>query len=128
MHNLCHETLGGEERAGQPTAELSLMAFPCVVGRETDCDLRLPHAFVSRHHCRFLLREGTVWIEDLLSRNGTFLNGERVREARHVRDGDQLDVAYLAFRVRLVKPPVREVEEAMRQAPADGVQVVLVTR
>jgi pSer/pThr/pTyr-binding forkhead associated (FHA) protein len=36
--------------------------------------------------------DGVVYLEDLRSRNGTFLNGRRVTEAIEVREGDEIDV------------------------------------
>jgi CheY-like chemotaxis protein len=48
-----------------------------------------------------------VWVEDLGSRNGTRLNGEPVAGARPLADGDRLELARLAFRVRLTGPPAR---------------------
>jgi predicted component of type VI protein secretion system len=104
MQDLWLEEMTGDPGDRHPAAGLHVARFPCVLGRETDCDLRLPTPLVSRHHCRFFLRDGAVWVEDLISRNGTFLNRERIGEARPLRDGDRLDVAYLPFRARLASP------------------------
>jgi pSer/pThr/pTyr-binding forkhead associated (FHA) protein len=49
-----------------------------LVGREQDCDLRLPCEFLSRHHCALLLDDCTLRIRDLGSKNGTFVNGRRI--------------------------------------------------
>jgi len=47
---------------------------------------------VSREHARLSSYDGVVYVEDLRSRNGTFLNGRRVTEAIEVREGDEIDV------------------------------------
>ncbi len=51
----------------------------CVVGRSLDCDLPLPsdiwHGTVSRRHCRVEVRSSGVWVRDLGSLNGTYVNG-----------------------------------------------------
>jgi pSer/pThr/pTyr-binding forkhead associated (FHA) protein len=51
----------------------------CTVGRSLDCDLPLPadvfHWTVSRHHCRIEVRSSGVWVRDLGSLNGTYVNG-----------------------------------------------------
>jgi pSer/pThr/pTyr-binding forkhead associated (FHA) protein len=51
----------------------------CVVGRSSDCDLPLPsdflHGDVSRRHCRVEVRPSGVWVRDLGSLNGTYVNG-----------------------------------------------------
>jgi CheY-like chemotaxis protein len=79
--------------------------FPCVLGRQDDCDECLTLPIISRRHCVFSLRDDTVWVEDLGSRNGTYLNGERLREAQPLRDRDQLGLAGLVFWVRLRQSP-----------------------
>ena len=45
---------------------------------------------MSRHHARVLRDSSGVWVEDLRSTNGTFINGHRVTSRRALRDGDQL--------------------------------------
>ena len=42
---------------------------------------RIDDWMISRRHCRFILRDDWVWVEDLGSRNGTILNGERLTRA-----------------------------------------------
>ena len=58
---------------------------------------------VSRTHARVYVREGVLHAEDLGSTNGTFLNGRRLVEGQGIRmrDGDELVVGALAFRVEL---------------------------
>src|SRR5262249_54688057 len=56
---------------------------------------------VSRHHCTFFEQDGQVWVQDLMSRNGTWLNGEPLKYARPVRDGDWLELAHVPFLIRL---------------------------
>jgi hypothetical protein len=80
---------------------LALRAFPCVVGRHPDCDHQLNCPFISRRHCGFSVRGGRVWVEDLGSRHGTRLNGQSVEGRRPLHYGDRLDLACLAFEVRL---------------------------
>lgn len=73
---------------------------PFDVGREKDGGgLVLADAEVSRRHARFELRDGIVFLRDLESRNGTFLNGERVTEPIEIRVGDEIDVGTTRVRV-----------------------------
>lgn len=89
-------------REGEPLdAGLAITRFPCVVGRQRDCDQVIDLAFISRRHCCFFVREGQVWVQDLGSRNGTRVNGEKIEGARPVSDGDQLSIGHLALKVRL---------------------------
>ncbi len=96
-------------REGTPTV---VRRFPCVVGRGADCQVRLADPLVSRRHCALTLREGRVWVEDLGSRNGTYLNGTPLEEALPLDDGDRLEVARLVYRVGLGG---EQVEAARRQ-------------
>jgi pSer/pThr/pTyr-binding forkhead associated (FHA) protein len=61
-----------------------------VVGRHPECGLQLNEGFPSRRHARLVVVENTVWVEDLGSRNGTFVNGVRIAEKTRVNAGDRL--------------------------------------
>jgi pSer/pThr/pTyr-binding forkhead associated (FHA) protein len=65
---------------------------PIEIGRSKDAGVSLPDQEVSREHARLSSYDGVVYVEDLRSRNGTFLNGRRVIEAIEVREGDEIDV------------------------------------
>jgi pSer/pThr/pTyr-binding forkhead associated (FHA) protein len=63
------------------------------VGRATGCGIALPDdTFVSQIHARVFRRDGDVWVEDLGSTNGTYLNQKRVAAAVPLRKGDRLQV------------------------------------
>ena len=69
-----------------------------VIGRKTDCDLRIPLSSVSRHHCELTLDadEQQVKLRDLGSSNGTYHNNERVQEAV-LAPGDEITVGPVVF-------------------------------
>jgi pSer/pThr/pTyr-binding forkhead associated (FHA) protein len=72
------------------------------IGRGSGCDVRLPwDERVSRVHAEVLL-VGHDWtlVDDGLSRNGTFLNGERLNGRRRLRDGDTFVLGSTSFRYR----------------------------
>ncbi|MCP8898823.1 FHA domain-containing protein [Gilvimarinus xylanilyticus] len=69
-----------------------------VVGRATECDISLAAAHLSRRHAELSIVEGVLYVKDLGSANGTFLNGQPVTEAR-VKRGDELRFDTLAFGV-----------------------------
>ncbi len=79
--------------------EIVIDRFPFLLGRHNECDHRLYHPMVSRRHCRFVEAEGGVVVHDLSSLNGTYLNGRRVAEREVVRDGDEINVGCLSYRV-----------------------------
>jgi pSer/pThr/pTyr-binding forkhead associated (FHA) protein len=61
------------------------------VGRGGGCGIVLADdSFVSTVHARLFRRDGTVYVEDLGSRNGTLLNGDPVTNAAQLRRGDQV--------------------------------------
>jgi pSer/pThr/pTyr-binding forkhead associated (FHA) protein len=53
-----------------------------VVGRSSDLDTVLVEDMVSRKHARIAMQQDQIWIEDLGSTNGTFVNGEKIKRAR----------------------------------------------
>lgn len=70
-----------------------------LIGRAEDCDIRPLSDEVSRRHCVVHVEPDTVWVEDLGSRNGTFLNGSRIAEKTKIFDGDLIKVGSLELKV-----------------------------
>jgi DNA-binding winged helix-turn-helix (wHTH) protein len=72
-----------------------------VIGRDPDVAVPINASVVSRRHARVIVSEGVVRIEDLSSKNGTFVASERVTDARTLADGDVITVGdyELTFRV-----------------------------
>lgn len=63
-----------------------------LVGRHEKCDLRLVDSMVSRNHC-IILGEGKRFVvKDLESRNGTWVNGRKIKNRRHVKEGDVIQI------------------------------------
>jgi pSer/pThr/pTyr-binding forkhead associated (FHA) protein len=70
------------------------------MGRGGGCTVPLAFdTFVSTVHARAFDRDGTLWIEDLGSRNGTFVNGEQVHEATRVSKGARVQVGETVLEV-----------------------------
>lgn len=106
----------GGKNAGQKIAVPGPKFF---IGRAEDCQLRPRSELISRHHCAILVDEGYVGIRDFGSKNGTYVNDERVRAERELKSGDHLRVGQLRFDVELAvevggkkKPKVHSVHEA----------------
>ena len=51
---------------------------PVIIGRGSDCQIRLDDDYSSTRHARLFMSEGQWWVEDLGSTNGTYLDGQRV--------------------------------------------------
>lgn len=64
-------------------------AMELTVGRSPECDISLDITALSRKHCTIFRQGGNVYVRDLDSTNGTFVNGERVK-VRMLKDGDRV--------------------------------------
>jgi len=85
----------------QEGSEIPLPPGKFLVGREEDCHLRPNSDLVSRHHCVFTVDEFTVRLRDLGSTNGTFVNGERIRGAVVLNQGDRVVIGKLELDVAI---------------------------
>ena len=72
--------------------DLELNEGEFVVGRNASCQLSLDDPLVSRRHAVFNVRADTVTVEDLGSRNGVSLNGERIAGRVLMRPGDKVQI------------------------------------
>lgn len=62
-----------------------------IVGRSKNCSIHIPHNSVSKKHCRFYLQENQLYIEDLNSSNGSFINGKKITNSQ-IQNGAQLNL------------------------------------
>ncbi len=65
---------------------------PVTIGRDPEAGVFLGDPEVSRSHARLETQRGVIFLRDLESRNGTFLNGKRINSPIEVREGDEIDV------------------------------------
>ena len=77
--------VGGEAKQ----TEVRLKVLPTIIGRGREATLTLPHPLVSRQHCEIFEENGRLYVKDLSSLNGTYLNNERI-EGQQPFDPDQL--------------------------------------
>ncbi|MEM7622267.1 MAG: FHA domain-containing protein [Planctomycetota bacterium] len=75
-----------------------------VIGRQTDCHLRIPVNEVSRNHCQVVVENGTVEVVDMGSRNGIAVNGVAVKSSKLVA-GDAFTVGPAVFVVQIDGEP-----------------------
>jgi len=109
----------------QVGAEVPVPGPKFYIGRGEDCQLRPRSDMVSRHHCVLLLEQGYAAVRDFGSKNGTYVNGERVVGEQTLKPGDVLDVGPLRFEVLLVqtlggpkRSKVKDVKEAASRSAA----------
>lgn len=81
--------------------EISVTSEKFLVGRSEACQLRPKSESVSRKHCILVLKDNRVLVQDLKSRNGTFVNDKRlpVDKAKVLKGGDELRIGKLLFQV-----------------------------
>lgn len=89
--------------------EIKVVGSKFTIGRAEGADLRPTSDLISRNHCGIFIEKGEVVVEDFGSRNGTFINGERISGRQTARPGDCLRVGRLQF--ELVLDPSRSVKK-----------------
>ena len=82
-----------------------------IIGRAADADVRIDSSGVSRHHARLTMTAGEARVEDLESKNGTFVDGTPVGEGRVLTDGSEIRVGPVALIFRIA--PATEATETM---------------
>jgi predicted component of type VI protein secretion system len=75
-----------------------------LIGRAEECDVRPLGEEVSRRHCALVEEAAGLTVEDLKSRNGTYVNGVRIAAKVTVADGDIVRVGPLELKVSCVVP------------------------
>ena len=83
------------EREGQ-TFELG---EEVTLGRAAGCGVRVDDAYTSSIHARLFRQNGSLWVEDLGSTNGTWVNAERIGKVVKLGKGDLLQVGGTVFEV-----------------------------
>ncbi len=91
---------GGPE-AGSPREAYRFTRAEVILGRERGCDCRLADKTISARHARLTYHHGQWWVEDLGSKNGTFLNQERVGQAVVLAAGDELRCGQVVLKVEI---------------------------
>lgn len=87
--------LGQDEQA----SNIPLRTMPFQIGRRTDLALCLARRSVSSLHAEFADENGALFLHDLHSTNGTFVNGDRILERIEVHQGDLIQFADMPFRL-----------------------------
>jgi predicted component of type VI protein secretion system len=85
-----------------------------LIGRVKEADIRLKDIKVSRNHCRVKAKGGKYYVEDVGSRNGTFVNGERIKGIVELKDGDQVRLGFSVLQFFLAEKGTHVVESPAR--------------
>lgn len=121
---------GGASRPATPparvwllweTRQIALGEGEHVLGRSPDVEVWIDAAGVSRHHARLVIDAEGASVEDLGSKNGSFLRGTQLSGRQPVGDGDQIRLGSVVLTIRI--PPAPGTTETMpppRDAPGGG--------
>src|SRR5690606_30771270 len=92
---LTYQTSNGEET-------VDLGDDPVTVGRQLGNFITLKDDQISRFHCVIEFKRGVLGVRDLGSRNGTYVNGQKI-SAKRLKDGDKVRVGKTEFVVDLAE-------------------------
>ena len=97
------EPTGGSCRLIWGDRQVPLPPGESILGRASEARVWIDLARVSRHHARIVVGDGKAVLEDLGSRNGTFLRGQRITVPTELADGDEICInpVVLIFRISL---------------------------
>lgn len=93
-----------------------------VVGRHQSADIVLQAGEISRKHAAFLLKEQALWVQDLNSSNGTFVNDLRIEHETLLKQGDILQFASLKFSVL---EPAKDIARVVIESAAVALEPVV---
>lgn len=77
--------------------KLKLPERDITIGRDLNSDIRVADSDVSRQHCQISLREEKLFVSDLESRNGTYINDVVIEQETELKPGDQLRIGPMVF-------------------------------
>src|SRR5207248_8933473 len=87
------------------TRQVALAQGDNIVGRGVDASVWIDAPGVSRHHARIVVRRGEAMLEDLGSKNGTYVGGRRVTGPHRLADGDQVRLGSVVMTFRIPRVP-----------------------
>src|SRR5215470_8947499 len=91
--------------------EVQLPEGENILGRDPDGALWIDDSSVSRRHARILIRDGKATLEDLGSKNGTYVRGKRIGKKVVLADGDEILIGPATMVFRTVRPPTTVIEK-----------------
>jgi pSer/pThr/pTyr-binding forkhead associated (FHA) protein len=101
----------------EQSTQIPLSSDAIMVGRSPECEVCIQDEWLSRHHCRVWMEKGQVFVEDLGSTNGTFLDGQAISKS-HMELESRLQLGKLVFRIQFQAN--REVTQEDTEYPASA--------
>ena len=120
MHRFGYRFIGTVHEADEPldagepalklwlvweTKQVPLTEGDNIIGRGADAAVWIDAKGVSRHHARIVVRRGEATVEDLGSKNGTYVGADRVTAPLRLADGDQVRLGSVVITFRVPQLP-----------------------
>jgi two-component system, NtrC family, response regulator AtoC len=109
-----------------------------VLGRARPADVAIRDGSLSRQHGRFTLVDGTIWVEDLNSTNGTLINGKKIHGRSRVKPSDDVRLGAVTVAIHVLSPDetgvqgldshdrvIEKLEEELQRAQTFGRKVAV---
>ncbi len=91
-------------RIDLPGRSVALFEGEITLGRSRGCGIVLADPCISRVHALLAVRSGRVYLQDLRSSNGTFIDGERSAGEQEIREGDRISIGNYVLMLHLGPP------------------------
>ncbi|SKA98488.1 FHA domain-containing protein [Caloramator quimbayensis] len=69
------------------------------IGRKDDNHIIINDPFISANHATLFIEKGRLYLKDLESTNGTYLNGNKIDDVEEISDGDVIEIGRIIFKV-----------------------------
>jgi pSer/pThr/pTyr-binding forkhead associated (FHA) protein len=105
-----------------PNRNISLSGEAQIIGRDQEkCQIVIPHHAVSREHAKITQENGAYFIEDLKSRNHTFVNSREVAGRLALKPDDRIKICDFLFQFRDERAPLvpKPLPEGLRKQESD---------
>ena len=104
---------GALKKHGKWQVVVPVKRSPFIIGQAEDCDMRCFGRSISQHHCKLRVTDAGVFVSDLSSETGTFVNGGRLGgDERPFSAGDHLRLGRLAFELLIDLPEANNAFDA----------------
>lgn len=101
---------------------VSLSKEPVIIGRHPDCNIHIDDGSVSRHHAQVSFDGGSYFLQDLNSRNGTYLNEKEIHQPTRLYDHAKIRICDVTFLFSISdSPPDAPVQPLTKEKQGYGV-------
>lgn len=90
---------------------VTIDTVPFVIGRDDTCDLKLIDKRISRNHTEIRISGDMLWIHDLKSTNGTYVNHSKIESSELLKPNDIITIGKFRFKVKLVSASKSNIAE-----------------